>query len=71
MLLGEEDDMVFPEKVGVVKGEDPFVLEVNWDNQLAGQDLAAIEITEKFSHELYFPPCRSASKAGLALERRW
>ena len=43
--FGEKDDVVFPERVGVVKGEDPFVLETDRDVQKSGQDLAAIEIT--------------------------
>ena len=45
MLFREEDDVVFPERVGVVKGEDPFVLETDRDDLKAGQYLAAIEIT--------------------------
>jgi hypothetical protein len=31
-----EDDVVFPERVGVVKGEDPFVLETDRDDLKAG-----------------------------------
>ena len=49
MLFGEEDDVVFPERVGVVKGEDPFVLEMDRDDQKIGHDLAAIEVTDRFS----------------------
>ena len=56
MLLGEEDDVVFPERFGVVKGKDPFVLKVDRDDQQAGQDLVAIEITERFSHWFHFSP---------------
>ena len=55
MLFGEKDDVVFPEGVGVVKGEDPFVLETDRDDLKAGEDLAAVEITDGFSHGLYFP----------------
>ena len=56
MLLGEKDDVVFPERVGVVEGEDPFVLEIDRDDKNTGQDLAAIEITDRFSHGWNFPP---------------
>jgi hypothetical protein len=55
VLFGEEDDVIFPERVGVVKGEDPIVLEIDRDNLKAGQDIAAIEITDRFTHCLYFP----------------
>jgi hypothetical protein len=55
VLFGEEDNVVFPERVGVVKGEDPIVLEIDRDDQKAVQDLAAIEITDRFGHELFFP----------------
>ena len=47
MLFGEEDDVVFPEGVSVVKGEDPFVLEADRDDQKTGQDLATIELTDR------------------------
>jgi hypothetical protein len=58
VLFGEEDDMAFPERVGVVKGEDPFVFETDRDVQKSGQDLAAIEITDRFGHGLIFLVCR-------------
>jgi hypothetical protein len=54
VLFGEDDYVVFPERVGVVKGEDPFVLVVDRDDQLAGQDLAAIEITGGVGHWFNF-----------------
>ena len=47
--------MAFPERVGVVKGEDPFVFETDRDVQKSGQDLAAIEITDRLGHGLYVP----------------
>ena len=46
--------MVFPERVGVVKGEDPFILKIDRDDQKAGQDLAAVKITSKVGHGVYF-----------------
>ena len=48
--------MVFPERVGVVKSEDTIVLETDRVDLEAGQDLAAIEITNWFSHGMNFPP---------------
>jgi predicted GTPase len=47
MLFREEDDVVFPERVGVVEGKNLFVLETDRDTLKAGQDLAAIEITDR------------------------
>jgi len=52
VLLREEDDVVLPEGVGVVKGEDPVVLETDRDGQLAGQDPGAVEITGGAGHEV-------------------
>lgn len=43
--FGEQDHMVFPERVGVVKGKDPLVLEVHRHIQEAFQDLVAVEVT--------------------------
>jgi hypothetical protein len=49
VLFGEEIDVVFPERVGVMKGEDPLVFETDWDDQKSGQDLSAMEIADRFS----------------------
>lgn len=48
--LGEQDDMVFPERVSVVKGENMFILEVHRHIQQASQNLLAIKITNKNGH---------------------
>ena len=45
VLPGEEDDMVFPERIGVVEVKDPLVLKVDRDVQKAFQNRAAIKIT--------------------------
>ena len=42
--FGEQDHVVFPDRVGVVKGKDPFVLEVHRHVRKAFQDLVAIEV---------------------------
>jgi hypothetical protein len=55
MPFGEQNDMVFPEWPGVVKGKDMFVLEVHRNVQKPFQDLIAIKVTHGIGHFSF--PC--------------
>jgi hypothetical protein len=55
VFFGEQNDMVFPERVGMVEGKNPLVLEVYLNILKALQNLAAIEKTFGIIHWLLSP----------------
>lgn len=50
VLFGEQHDMVLPDGIRMVKGEDMLVLEVNRDIQQPFQNLVAIEVAGWVGH---------------------
>lgn len=60
VLSGEQHNMIFPERVGMVKGKDPLVLEIYRNVQMAFQNFITIKITTGIGH-FSSPHCSNSS----------